>query len=121
MRRRLLGVVAAAFVLIAPAAPAGAGTLRAKYQHRYHAVAKQFGGRARARNIVTRGAREGRPAIARQRARAARALRRWGAPAAAAIGRGDRAPRRYATAAYKTGGAYALPRAIVMCESGGNY
>jgi hypothetical protein len=95
--------------------------LEQKYTDLRVAVIKHFDTRTAGRNIRRQGFRtpKGRVIKAQPRhlARSIRTFRRWLAPPVVAAQPGDRISSNPSYA----GGSYAIPRAIVMCESGGNY
>lgn len=95
-------------------------TLCQKYGGLYKAVAKRHGSKAPGRNICRHGIRMkagSRDASTREKARSIRTFRRWLAPPSPWAAPGDRISARPAYA----GGRWAIPRYIVMCESGGDY
>jgi len=127
IRRLLLAVTLVASVSLvgtattAIAAPVQKRSLEQKYTDLRVAVKKRFGVRTAGRNIRRYGLRtpKGRVIEAEPRhlARSIRTYRRWLSPPAPAAKQGDRIS---ASPAY-AGGKWAIPTAIVMCESGGNY
>jgi hypothetical protein len=93
-----------------------------KYLRLYWRVVREHGRRAPGRNIVTRGIRTHgrvRDASRRELATSIRTFRRWLAPPTPPVASTDRVPHGQ-TPAY-SGGRWAIPASIVMCESGGNY
>jgi len=118
--RVLLGALLAMLCMAAPAT-AEARTIEQKYTDLRIAVIKKHGVRTVGRNIRKYGLRtpKGRiiPAQPRHYARSIRTFRRWLAPPAPLARPGD----RISVAPAYAGGAFAIPRYIVMCESGGDY
>ena len=99
--------------------------LERSYSHHWHKVANVHGKRQPGRNIRRQGMRVGhgawRPARCHEIRRSLRTFKRWLAPPPAPVARGDRAPGWGQTSPVNTGGGYAIPSGIVMCESGGSY
>ena len=118
--RVLLGALLAMLCMAAPAT-AEARKIEQKYTDLRVAVVKKFGVQTAGRNIRKFGYRtpKGRVIEAEDRhlARSIRTFRRWLAPPAPPAMAGDRISSVPAYA----GGAFAIPRYIVMCESGGDY
>jgi hypothetical protein len=121
----LLAAAVAAGTVAAPAAadPAGCADqhLKRSYKRTYHRAAEALGKHAVGRHIVRDGATDRRPASCAEIGRSVRTLKRWLAPPAAPVLQGDRPPTAHVTAPARTGGQYAIPSSIVMCESGGDY
>lgn len=117
---RLLLVVIMLVGLFAAPPAASARTLEQKYTD-LRVAAKKRCGDCVGRNIRRQGVRTpaGRVIEAKSHhfARSIRTFRRWLAPPAPAAKAGDAA--RFSPAF--SGGAFSIPRPIVMCESGGNY
>lgn len=128
---RRFGVAAVAVALLFIGSPVAAeptihqskrALLEQRYEHHYWQVVRKHGRDAPGRNIVRRGFRTHgrvRRASSREVARSIRTFKRWLAPPRAPVRASDRSPHGQ-TAAY-AGGRWAIPAAIVMCESGGNY
>ena len=131
--RRFVGALLAVLATMAPTSVAHAATvhdhttkhsLRTTYFGVRHQVKKVHGPRAPGRNIATHGVRTRhgvRPATDRELARSIRTFRRWLSPPAPRAAAGDVAPTAFRSAASHTGGKWAIPTYIVMCESRGNY
>lgn len=94
-----------------------------KYLKLYWQVVRADGRRAPGRNLVTRGVVTSRHRIRDahrvELGRSIRTFERWLAPPIAPVARVDRVAHGQAPA--YSGGAWAIPASIVMCESGGNY
>lgn len=123
--RGLLTALVSATILVAPAS-AESKSLEQKYTDLRVAVVKKFGVKTAGRNIRKQGIKtpNGRvlQAEGRHLGRSIRTYRRWLAPPAPQAMPGDRTPvGRIASQPSYTGGRWAIPRYIVMCESGGNY
>lgn len=111
-----------------------AKSLPAKYKDLRAVVVSKFGQDAAGRHILKHGVRfkwvsdnghrrhwGSRHAKSSEVARSVRTYRRWLSPPAPRIGAGDHTPTRASAPAHYTGGRFAIPHHIVMCESGGNY
>lgn len=135
MRKRILIIAAALALASMPALAAAEPTIKSapqqqarytkqetKYLKLYWSVVRSHGRRAPGRNIVMRGmkTRTGkREASRRELGRSIRTFMRWLAPPQAPVGSIDRTPHGQSPA--YSGGRWAIPASIVMCESGGNY
>lgn len=123
MTKRLLGLVALALTLsVASVAitPADASaSLRSQYLSHYKKVAKKYGKRKPGRNIVRYGLRRGDQPSRHTIAVSLRTFKRWLAPPPAVAMPGDTHSGNDPPGT--AGGGYAIPRDIVMCESGGDY
>src|SRR3954447_2998948 len=119
-------IILAAFCGLLVSAPATeAKPLKVAYSDLYHAVAAKHGKRAPGRNIRRHGVRTKhgvRDASYRELARSVRTFRRWLAPPVVTPAVSDHTPvGQVASVPSQAGGRYAIPRYIVMCESGGDY
>lgn len=129
--RRIIVAICLLAMAVAPSASAepitvhsrGHTQLERKYLKLYWGVVRHHGRRAPGRNIITRGirTRDGHVRLASRKevATSIRTFRRWLAPPIGAVASTDQIPHGQA-AAY-TGGRWAIPSSIVMCESGGDY
>jgi len=119
--RALLSALAATTMFVATPTLAEAKSIEQKYTDLRVEVVKKFGADTAGRNIRKQGLRtpKGRVVEAQDRhyARSIRTFRRWLAPPAPTARPGD----RISTAPAYAGGQFAIPRYIVMCESGGDY
>lgn len=118
-------ILAALCGLLLSAPGAEAKTLKVTYSDLYHAVAKKQGKRTPGRNIRRLGVKTKhgvRSATSAELARSIRTFRRWLAPPAVTPAVSDHTPvGSIASVPSQAGGKYAIPRYIVMCESGGDY
>lgn len=126
MKSKFLAACLAAvfvFVVAAPSAYADRSDCKASvenaYSANYHAVKHRFGARAPGRNIRLWGTSPTRRASCGDLLRSTRTLRRFLAPPVPAYHAGDTSSAHAST--WQAGSGYAIPRYIVMCESGGNY
>jgi len=96
-------------------------SVETKYSRYYYATAHKLGKRVPGRNIRKFGLTNKRRAQCHDLNRSLRTFQRWLAPPVGGVGPGDQRPTSGRTAPTSTGGQYAIPRYIVMCESKGSY